>query len=804
MKWLLRGFGLLAALTVVLLLGFAWWVGASQPDVDGERTVDGLDGPVRVLRDPHGVPHIFAESQGDAYFALGFAHAQDRLWQMELGRRNVAGRISELFGDIAERHDLRMRALGYADRVEAAFEASPESVRALLARYAAGVNAYLEDPSFELPPEFRIAWAEPAPWTALDSVFVLYSFWPTLSGNSRDELRTWNVGRLADAEVAEALERPFPAETEATPGRGRTALDIDDLVATMGSRVRSSKTATAAGSQARPPDGQSHSNNWVISSTRSASGFPLLGNDPHLGLNTPSVWYLAHLSYAGQDVVGTTVPGAPAVVIGRNREVAWGFTTSQVDTDDLFFEALDPQDPTRYRTPDGWAKLETRDVTITVRGQGVVRHTLHATRHGPILPRALWAAPDTDPNLALAQRSTAHLVTDRTFEFFFGLNAARSWSDVIEASRYFSLPPHNLVFATRSGDIGYTMVGPVPVRGPRHQTRGLRPARGWDEDNDWLGVLPFEDRLKIKNPSAGYVITANGRIPPPGYFREITAQWPDPGRAARIEAQLLETPRHGLDSMTELQLDYGSVKVQETLPFLLRTKPLSERDGRALALLEKWDGGYGPEAPQPAIYAAFMTALTDRIYQDELGPAFEVGRGRRPEIVRDAFEGSLAEWCDNRKTPEPESCDDLLAPSLAEALDGLAEHYGEDYETWRWGEQLVVEHRHLGFGRIPGLRDLFNTRTPRGGGPGSPNVAYHLVRHLPQIVARSHGASLRFLTDLGDIERSRWVISTGQSGHFRSPHYADLQTLWTEGGYIEIRVEPARIETMHTLILRPR
>lgn len=794
LRWLLR---LTAALFLALALAvitLGLRLTGSVPTLDGELATS-VEAVVTIERDEHGVPHIRAQSRRDAFFGLGFVHAQDRLWQMHLARRNVTGRLSEIFGKLAFKHDLRMRALGYGQLAKASYDRQPESIKRLLKAYADGVNAYLGSDHFKTPPEFVLTMTTPEPWSPADSAFVLFSFWPMLGKNLRTERLQAELSELVSPEVARTLLRPFPSS-------GRVALDIEDLVATLGPEARAA-TATAAPPQAPTQDADGHSNNWAIGPSRSASGAPLLANDPHLRLNTPSVWYLAHLSYEGRDMVGATAPGAPGIVIGRNRDVAWGFTTSQVDTDDGYWEETDPDQPNRYRTAEGWAEFETREATIDVRFDAPVTVNLRATRNGPLLPRELWATDATPPHRELSLRSIAQVVEDRTLSFFMGLNHAQSFDEAYQAARNYSLPTHNMVVASRGGDIGYVMVGPIPVRGPQHETRGLAPARGWRPENAWKGILPFESRLVVKNPRAGFIVTANGKIAPDTFAHEITGTWPDPGRAARIEKVLLETEKHDLDSMARMQNDFGSTKVHETLPFLLRTPPETDRRRRALDLLRSWDGSYAEDLPQPSIYTAFMMSLTDRIYRDELGPGFERARGRRPEIVRDAFGGSLAEWCDDTTTPAEETCEGLLGPALDEALTGLEAAYGSDYASWRWGEQMVMTHRHLGLGLFPVVGPIFSTQTPRGGGPSTPNVAYVNRRALPRIEARGYGASLRFLTDLSDLDGSRYVLSTGQSGHFRSPHYADLQKKWAKGEYIRIPTAPGSYSVEATFELSP-
>lgn len=776
-RWLLRGILALAAAAALAALVVFLMVRGSLPDYEGERRVVGAEAPIEIVRDEHGVPHIQADSRADAFFGLGFVHAQDRLWQMHLARRAIPGRLSEIFGRLALSTDLRRRAIGYAERAEAAWVRMSAENRALLEAYARGVEAGRTAEGRRRPPEALLLGVDIEPWTARDSVFVLFSFWPTLAGNWRDEVEQLLVAAAAGEGVARALDRPFPEG-------GHVSLALEDLVRTMGPGIRAESEAPAVETTAG--DARGHSNNWVLGSTRSASGAPLLANDPHLGLTTPSIWYLAHLSYPGHDQVGATVAGMPGVVIGHGTHVAWGLTTVHADTDDLFVERLAPDDPGRYATEDGYAEFETRQERFQVRFVGEVTRTLKRTRHGPVIPREIWDPEERTEGFELALASTVHRFEDRTLRCFLDLAHARTGKEVFAAARFCGTPPQNMVFASDRGEIGYVMIGPVPDRGPDHPSQGRRPAPGEDPRSAWRGLLPFERQPRVLNPASGVVVTANGRTVPSDFAPVVTPSWPDPGRAARIQALVDARPTHDLDSTTEIQLDVGSTKVPPMLRIMLQTEPWSPRDERALDLLRSWDGRYTRDAPQPALYHAFQQALTDRIMADEMGWAFPQARGRRPEIVRDAFGGSLAAWCDDRGTTETERCADLLAPSLAAAVEGLSEHHGADPTGWAWGDLLVVRHTHLGLGPFPGVGDLFNTYTPREGGPSSPNVSYPRTKALPRIEARAHGPSLRFVVDMADVAGARFQITTGQSGHVASPHYADRQAGWTAGEYIQI------------------
>lgn len=800
MVWrVLRAAGVAIAAVILFGLGFfgLTWLRASGSAADwtGADRIAGLDAETRILRDNYGALHIFAETRADAYAAQGYAHAQDRLWQMDLARRLTAGRLAEIFGELALANDVRMRAWGYhlaAQRAEAAL--SPQE-RELLQAYADGVNAYLQSRDFRLPPEYHLTFTQPEPWSVLDTLYVLFSFWPTLSPSAQDEWFRERLRRDLGETLAGELFRPFPEG-------GRVALSEADLVAEMGPEI------LHAGAGAPPPavlppaqDGRGHSNNWAVGPARSRSGAPMLAGDPHLGLNMPGVWHLARLTYGEETVIGGAIPGAPGIGVGRNREIAWALTTTGADVQDTYFITVNPENPNEYLTPGGWAPFETRTERFKVRFGGEVVRELRSTRHGPVIPSEFIAFAGPDDIIAVA--STFDRQIDRSARYYLGMNGARSLDEAADAARHFGLPPHNLVVAARDGEIGYFMLGATPVRKAEHESDGLWPTDGARAENDWLGLTPFAERARVRNPAAGYLVTANGKITPDSFRHRITAAWDDPGRAQRIDDLLNARQTHDLDSFKSIQLDVGSVKTQALRDVFLRTAPAREIDAAALEVLRGWNGYYEADAAAPAIFAAFEMALLERVYRDELGDAFAYAHGRRSQFLLDVFNGDIAHWCDDVHTAATERCEDLLAPALSAAVDGLVEIYGDAFASWRWGEMLRIRFDHSGMAAFPVLGDVFAREVARDGGPSSPNVAYYRSAAMPRIIGAPHGPSIRYVVDLADFDANGFMIATGQSGHFRSPHYDDLQKLWAAGDYIRLPMNASDIDVAGEIVLRP-
>ncbi|MBX2813411.1 MAG: penicillin acylase family protein [Myxococcales bacterium] len=802
MKYIFRALVALAYSVVFLTVCGTFVVIAglytTLPKVNGEDIVHHLLDEASILRDAHGVPHILAQSQSDAYFSLGYTHAQDRFWQMHLTRMIASGRLSEIFGAKALPADEITRVLGRPEQARQAMADLKADERALIESYVAGVNAYLTSSFYRTAPEFFVSWSTPHSWSVLDTMLVS-TFFNYLGNTYRDELRSLYLEYTGGSTLAESFHRPYPSD-------GRVALHITDLVATMGPSILRNQTNTSTPTSTTN-ELTEHSNNYVISGKRSASGAPLLANDPHLRLSTPGFWYLAHLHYGNQDIIGATFPGLPFIILGHNQHIAWGFTTTAADIEDIIIEQIHPNNPDQYQTQNGWETFQTRKEIFTIRGGSPITRTYRTSRNGRILPDHLLPHlhkglhPPTD--VVLAYRSTANIPPNHSARFFNELNAAQTWDDAVSAASHSAIPPHNMVFASSNGDIGYIMLGKIPVRADNYPAQGSHPVYGKDPRNAWEGVIQPNDMPKVLNPQTGFIVTANGRIVPQEYNQVITATWKNPGRGDVIEQRILAQEKHTLDSLTSIQLDVSSKRVWDILPILLATNPQSKRDARALALLAEWDGVYDRQAPQPAIYHAFLATLTDNIYQDELKTAFGAVRNRFPQVVIDAFKGKL-NWCDDIRTIKRlESCEDWLAPSLHQALDGLAHYYGEDYASWAWGQQLTINHQHLAFGNIPIIGRFFSSETPGWGGPSTPNVAKISTPALPQVVASNHGPSLRYIIDLSTPDQTRWITSSGQSGHLWSAHYTDLQKFWSDGQYILIPSHPSPSDIVARLKLQP-
>jgi penicillin G amidase len=781
----------LALIGVVLLgalgLGGGYlWLRGSLPQVDGEVVVAGLDAPVTVVRDRWAIPHIEAGNLHDASFALGFVHAQDRLWQMEFQRRLGAGRLAEILGPGALPSDRFMRTLGLYRLAEASLAHLEPDTVAWLQAYAAGVNAYLQTRTGPLPPEFLILrHLELEPWRPADSLAWLRVLALDLATNYQDELSRARLARRLSAEQIADIWPTYPEDAPVTLIELARALPWDELAAAL------------------PPaaPGGIGSNAWVVGPGRSTTGGALLANDSHLGLQAPGVWYLAHLETPGLGLVGATLPGLPAVVLGHNGTIAWGFTNTGADTQDLLIERVDPADPTRYLTPDGAAPFEMREEPIGVAGAPPITLAVRATRHGPVISDLLpdAAAFGADRVVALAWSALAE--DDLALQALLRISKARDWQDFVAALREVGAPMQNVHYADTSGHIGFIAPGRVPIR---RNGDGRWPVPGWTGEYDWQGWIPFEALPRTIDPADGVLFNANNRIVPKDYPYLLTADWEAPHRARRL-AQLLERDAFGPADFTAMQADVLSLLAADLLPIMLRSTPATPAAAAARARLERWDRVMRSDAAEPLIFAAWYRELSRLIYADELGAMFDGFWHVRPQFMERILTRRQI-WCDDVRTDPVETCAALATAALDAALHDLARRFGDDLDAWRWGAAHPARMSHAIFADQPYLSRLFGIEVPTGGDSVTVDVGHFNPRNERWPFASTHAATYRAVYDLADLDRSQFVTATGQSGNPLSPHYDDLTGLWAKGGSVPLGRDGAiyRQQAVGELRLEPQ
>ncbi len=775
MRKLLLALLAVAGAFVVLLFLLAL---STFPRASGTVKVSGLSASVTIVTDAHGVPTIRAASEDDALFALGYVHARDRLWQIEYQRRIGSGRLAEILGPRLVETDRFLRTIGFRRAAESAWRGLSSGQRRLVEAYTRGLNAYLAS-STARPIEFRILRCPVAPFEPVDSLAWAKLMAWDLAGNARNEIRRARfiaaVGEKRAAELlppvpetptiledgewvppsAPVVSRfPFPVSRLPAPLLAR----LDDLLGRMG---------------APGGDDGTGSNSWVLAGSRTVSGKPILANDPHLGLRTPSVWYLARLEAPDYEVAGATLPGVPGVIIGRNARIAWALTSLEPDVQDLFVEELDPRDPSRYLWRGSSHPFESRREAIRVRGGRDVVVEVRRSVHGPIVTDVMEGASAL--GRAVALRWTALDENDSTAEAIEGVNRATSWSEFLEAVRRFHAPAQNFLYADADGHIGYTASGAIPIR-PRAD--GLLPVSGAGAD-DWTGYASFEALPRVLDPARGYLVTANNRVASTRYPDAISRDWPEPYRARRITQRILAKDRLRVADVESIQLDRVSLQASELLPLLLRTTPADAPSRDALARLSKWNREFAPGSAAAAIYAAWYTELA-RMPEDELG-ATPSGTVRSRFLI-----GALrseSSWCDDVRTPARETCAGFRTKTLRDAVALLRRRLGPDPGRWRWDRLHHARFPHAIFEAVPGLRSIFSLEAPQGGDASTVNVGAY---RLDGSFRMTDGPSYRQIVDLSEANAALFVHTTGQSGNVFDRRYRDLLPLWRRGEYFRI------------------
>ncbi|MBL8311238.1 MAG: penicillin acylase family protein [Burkholderiales bacterium] len=805
MRWLKRT--LLGLIVTVALIAssvgvYAW---RSVPADEAQYALSsaaGKIGDTTIHIDSDGIPSIDAKSERDLAFAVGFMHARDRLWQLEMHRRIGRGELAEILGPKALETDRFLRTLGVHRAARAQLANLPAEARDLLQAYADGVNGYVREAMIVRPPEFVILGVQPGTWEPADTVAWAIMMAYDLGGNwSNELLRLQLAARMPVARIDELLPAQ-PGDTlpqHADYAARYKALGVlPSPVARMDRNESSVANATHWLSAGIEGIG---SNNWVVNGSRTTTGKPLLANDPHLSLAAPAIWYFTRQKAPGIEVSGATLPGAPSVILGRTQGVAWGFTNTGPDVQDLYIEEINAQGEARI--PDGWQKLKTRVETLKVKGKADVTMTVRESRHGPIISdaNAPLAAAINGKKFAIALRWTALDADNLSVLAAPAMNKAQTVADVRAALRHHVAPQQNVVMADTQGNTAFIAAGRVPVRKPENDINGLAPVPGWDSNYDWAGFVPYE-QLPQQAVDA-FLATANQRIHGNDYAHYITSEWAHPGRKRRIEELLAAKPKHDAQSLREIQHDLKHTHdkpLLQWLPQLASAHPLAAEAIRVLRNSgEITSVAQGDGAIATLLYWSWAREATRRIFADDVGPdLFNAIFGRRD--FRAALNGVLARadesWCDDLRTPARERCDGVIAAAFDAALDTLQATHGADMRTWRWDTTHFARSEHRPFSSVPVLKHLFEIRTPTSGDTYSVMVGKVRGRE-PNPFSNEFAASLRAVYDLSlaDANAATIIYSTGQSGNPFSPHYRDLAQRWGSGGpgaYIDLRSPTVR------------
>ncbi len=774
--------GLTGALIIVLIAGFLFarhLATRSFPDYEATLTGSELREDVYIYRDDYGVPRIEATNEYDAFFSIGVVHAQDRLWQMELSRRVGQGRLAEILGPDALDIDKLFRTFGFVSVVEKTLqELEPELLR-ILEGYAAGVNHIINTSKGKFPIEFDVLQFEPEPWEPLHTLLISKLMAYELS-------LAWRVD-VAMGQVFENLEydlaiTALPGYPSNAPVIAPEALRNIRFADTFNNMLRiDSKYRKFAGIKG------SHvgSNSWVVNGTLSSSGKPMLANDPHLGLASPSRWYELHVN-AGErlNVGGMTFAGVPVVIIGRNNALAWGLTNVMADDADFYFEDIDTTGTPRYRVDNEWRDMIIREEIIQIKENEPVTFTVYETHRGPLVQSLLGIQPGRWEDQPISMRWTAREPTEE-LKAMYGVNKAASYDEFRESLRYFSAPGQNFIYADTAGNIAYRPAVRLPIRPLGNP---MLPFPGWDSRYDWSGYVPFEELPELYNPPTGIIATANNKMVDDSYPYYISAMWEPPSRIQRIMEMLNDSEVFLISDFKRMQNDFISIHAREVVPYILKAfNDIEVTDGdllRSLSYFRNWDFYFGPEDVPTAIFNVFWVKFVENTFKPRMGEQLfneYIGLANIPiRALHDLLNSPDSEWFDNPHTSRSENRDDIIRQSLQDALQYLRDELGDDIRTWRWGSIHTVTFEHI-FGQRSPINRVVNIGPFPIGGAGTTvnNGEYLLYDPYENIL----GPSMRFVADMADPATAYTIIPTGQSGQPLHRHYKDQTQLWLDGRY---------------------
>src|SRR3990172_8509546 len=773
-------------LVVLLALGALgnWTARRGFPQAEGTLRLPGLQAAVHVFRDSMGIPHIFATNPHDLFMAQGFVHAQDRFWQMEFWRRIGSGRLAEVLGPSALESDRFIRTLGWHRTAAAELELLDPETRSVLEAYAEGVNAYLASTDLsELGLEFTLLDLTgvefiPEPWSPIHTLTWAKVMAWDLGGNMSDELTRAEIVATLGVGALPVLMPPY--------GAGQPVIVPHPL---PGVTLRAfPEAAFPAGRQLGIGDDLG-SNNWGFAGSRTESGSPILANDPHLGIQMPSIWYEIglHCDPVGPEcpieVVGSSFAGAPGVIIGHNARIAWGVTNLGPDVQDLFIEHINPDNPNQYEYQGQWLDMELVREEILVDGEEEpVVLFARITRHGPIINDVLEGAEeDWSYGWQPLALSWTALQPGTLMRSVMLLDRAVNWDEFRGALSYWDVPSQNFVYADVDGNIGYQSPGRIPIRA---NGDGSMPVPGWTGEYEWTGTIPFSELPRAFNPPEGYIVTANNAVVASDFPHFLGMDW-DPGyRALRIVSLIEADPALSVADMQAIQMDSTPVWANNILPYVLELSTPDARLSEAIGALRGWDGRASRDSAGAALFEAFRLHLIQETFSDDLGAhLLRRSQGNLMVSLANLMPEPGSPWFDNRYTPEVEDRDATLLAALEAAVNDLSGRFGNNMARWRWGDLhgATFENQSLGQSGILPIELIFNRGPVEADGTIATvnNTGYDANEPYSVVTVPSY----RQVVDLADFNRSVSIHTTGQSGHPFQAHYDDMIPMWRDGRY---------------------
>jgi len=787
LKWIL---GILIGFIVITFVGVYAYLRSTLPDYTGELTVPGIIKPVEIIRDSYGMPHIYAQTDEDGYFALGYCMAQDRLFHMDVVRRVVRGRLSEILGGDLVPTDKLFRTISAGKSIEAIVSNYPPEIIAALKAYTAGVNHFIENHKGPLPVEFALLGIEPETWQYSDGIAThYYMAWDLNSAFDTEMLYAAVIEKVGE-KMAKDI---FPDYAQGYPTivpQGITSLDFLRRL-----NLAREVLGTAGGGA---------SNNWVVSEKKSATGMPIFANDPHLGHGAPGIWYEAHLVTPSMNVSGSVLPGIPYVIIGANEHVAWGLTNVMSDDADFYIEKINPDNPDQYEFKGRWEDMTIKEEIIKVKGGENVKFRVRLTRHGPIIDDVNKHAEPKGTALSMRWTAYEQLQSIKALDL---LSTARNIDDIEKAVEFWKCPAQNWVYADDKGNIGFWAAVGIPIR---DGFSGALPVPGWDGKHEWKGYVPTAEQPHLRNPSQGWIATANNKHVDDDYPYIISQFYAMPDRFVRIKEMITAKEKLDVKDFERMHADFYMILAKEWVPVMLKSlsdEQLSGMAEKALTTLHDWDYVADAEGIAPTVFHAIINAMVKNTFQKKLGDELYEQYIQNKYVVFNAMRNlmSLGQsvWFDDPDTSEVESSADVIVKSFEEAVAYLDEKMGAKVENWKWGKIHTLTIYHP-IGKSVSLLGYFMNigPFPMGGSIATVNPQPY---RLSNPWEGYHGASLRYIVDFADRKNSRRVIPAGISGNFMSPHYDDQAKMWREGQYRPFVLDRESIEAddKYTLKMLP-
>ena len=789
----------------------------SLPDYNRIVKSSMINHETKVFRDNYAVPTIKGKTNEDVFFALGYVHAQDRLWQMLLLRRTVQGKLSEYFGKETLETDILMRTLDiYNIAYKSTLHISPE-ILGLITAYSHGVNQRIRDVHKESlgrgTPNLFLFSPKVAPWTPTDSLAILKLL--ALHNNESAKKEVIRLSLLRAGLSFNRLSHLFSGLPDISNSTTFSNLEIHSkLIPQLHQKQALKVNHEHASSLFNLDYGTANASNiWASLPSRTASGSTLAGYNLHTNFEIPSLWMLAKLNLKSGSVLGATIPGIPAILTGRSEFLSWGIASSNLDNQDLVIENINPDNPEEYLDTGRYKEFKKRNVLIEIKGEPGLTYTVKSSSRGPIIPpEAFGIEAITTPNNAVALKWTGLEPKDRSIESFILTMNAMNTVTAKEAFRHLVVPSYNVMLSGPK-DVIMVSAGKIPNRIKKSgDDFGVIPSLGWKNPMEWAGYLDFEENPSISNLPNGLLFNTNNRLTNDKYPNHFSYDWGDNQRHLRMQKLFEKRKFHSLKSFKEIQSDIVSPSARTLLPLLAKnlwysqsfdmTDNLANLRKTSLELLGKWNGEMSIHLPQPLIYYSWVSQFQKMLLQDEIGSQVYWFKSVEPDFLERVLRNinGAALWCDIIQTEKKETCDDIALISLNNALVSNSKLIGTDIKKWRWGDHHKARFIAKVIGRYPGLSYMTNLVYEISGGDNTLSMARSL-RSSSNVHDVRYGSTLRVVFDLSNPDYSFFSIPTGQSGHLLSKHYDDFSELWRKNEYIQIYLGDPPIGTSGTSIM---